>query len=137
MEIYERSKIEILLKNPQTLNHLLYNKYGDISEDYNCLHLDSLIFSKNCHLMTCYKENLIWNYIDEFLKRYYNYDETIERLPKIANYYKNYLKFFCSPVFRNFKLNNIVQTYCDNRAELYYKKTYNKPKKDKEKDVDQ
>jgi hypothetical protein len=137
METYERSKIEILLKNPKTLNQLLYNKYGDISEEYISLHIDSLIFSKNCHLMTYYKENLIWNYIDEFLKRYYYYDETIERVPKIANYYKNYLKFFCSPVFRNFKLNNIIQTYCDNRAELFYKKTYNKSKKDKEKDVDQ
>lgn len=60
--------------------------------------------------------------------------ESKERVPKIANYYKNYLTFFCNPVFRDFNLNSIIQVYSDNKAELYYNKTYsNKPKKESKK----
>jgi hypothetical protein len=123
-----RSGVASLLTMPQNLNKLLYNKYGEIEEDYNNLYLDALIFSKSSHIFTQYKDHLTWNYIDEFLKRYYSNDETKERLPMISNYYKNYLKFFCSPLFRNLKLNDIIQTYGDNKAEVYYKKTYSKKK---------
>jgi hypothetical protein len=121
-----------LLTQPRTLNQLLYNKYGEITEDYNNLYLDALVYSKNSHIFTSYKDNLIWNYIDEFLKRYYSIAESAERLPRISNYYKNYLKFFCSPMFRNFKLNDLIQTYGDNKAEIYYKKTYSKKQKEKD-----
>jgi hypothetical protein len=117
-----------LLTQPKTLNQLLYNKYGEITEDYNNLYIDALIYSKQSHIFTCYKDNLIWNYIDEFLKRYYTLPESTERLPRISNYYKNYLKFFCSPIFRHFKLNDLIQSYGDNKAEIYYKKTYSKKK---------
>ncbi len=37
---------------------------------------------------------MVFDYVDEFLKRYYYIEESKER-----NYYKNYLKFFCNPVF--------------------------------------
>lgn len=121
--------LEMLLKNPKNLNRLLFNKYGDISEDYMLLRLESLIYSKNCHLFVTYKEYLIWDYIDEFLKRYYYVEETIERLPKISDYYKNYSKFFCKPLFKDFKKNQLIQTHGEQKAELYYKINYGKDKK--------
>src|ERR1700733_7794501 len=103
-----------LIKNPKNINKLLYNKYGDIEEDYNYLFLDALIYSKNCHIFSIYKEYLIWDFVDEFLKRQYKIEESRERLPKISNYYKNYLKFFCNPFFRDFKKNEIIQSFGDN-----------------------
>jgi hypothetical protein len=121
--------LEMLLKNPKNLSKLLYNKYGDISEDYMLLNLESLIYSKNCHLFVTYKEYLIWDYIDEFLKRYYYVDEAFERLPKISDYYKNYSKFFCKPLFKDFKKNQLIQTHGEQKAELYYKINYGKDKK--------
>ncbi len=48
----------------------------------------------------------------------------MERIPKIVNYYKNYLKFFCNPVFRDFKANLVIQAYGDHKAKVYYKKNY-------------
>ena len=30
----------------------------------------------------------------DYLKRYYTYEETKERIPKYVSYYKNYLTFF-------------------------------------------
>jgi len=67
--------------------------------------------------------------------RFYKFSESKERVPKIANYYKNYLTFFCNPIFRNFKINDMIQAYSDNKAEFYYNKTYtNKKQKDKKKE---
>ena len=37
---------------------------------------------------TEFKNNLIWNETSEFLKRYYKKKETIERIPKISEYYE-------------------------------------------------
>jgi hypothetical protein len=71
---------------------------------------------------------MINDYVDEFVKRIYLPNESTERIPKIANYYKNYLNFFCNPMFRNFKVNNIIQSYGDHKAELYYNKNYGKKK---------
>jgi hypothetical protein len=118
-----------LVKNPMKINNLLANKYGDITDDYNSLFTDALIYSKNCHIFSLYKEYLIWDFSDEFLKRFYNVHESIERLPKISNYYKNYLKFFCNPFFRDFKKNEIIQSFGDNKAEIYYKNNYGDKKK--------
>lgn len=127
-----------LIKEPQTLNKMLYIKYGDISEDLNLMHIDALLYGKNCHYLTVYKEHMIMDYIDEFLKRFYNSNEIDERLLKISNYYKNYLKFFCNPFFRNFKDNEVVQEYGDRKAEIYYKNNYGEQKnKKKEKLVDE
>jgi hypothetical protein len=52
----------------------------------------------------------------------------MERIPKISKYYKNYLVFFCKSTFRNFKINKIIQVYCDKKAELYYNDNYGKRK---------
>jgi hypothetical protein len=67
---------------------------------------------------------MIWDFIEEYLKRFYSYKESQERLPRIANYYKNYLKFFCSPFFKDFKKNEMVQIYGDDKAKAYYKNNY-------------
>ena len=34
--------------------------------------------------------------------------ESIERIPKYANYYKNYLTFFCKPIFRTIFFDSII-----------------------------
>jgi len=78
---------------------------------------------------TSFSRGIIWLILSS---RYYKISESKERVPKIANYYKNYLTFFCNPIFRNFKINALIQQYSDNKAEFYFNKTYsNKPKKDK------
>jgi len=65
----------------------------------------------------------------------YSTKESAERIPKISNYYKNYLKFFCNPLFRNFAVNKLIQIYGDNKAELYYKNNYGGSKKKSEEEV--
>ena len=114
---------------------VLYSKYMPVftkKKYYNDI-TDNLICSKSCHLVSCLKESMIYDFIDEFLKRYYTKNESRDRIPKFVNYYKNYLKFFCRPIFRDLELNDIIQSYGEKCAEIYYNDNYEKSKKDKDK----
>jgi hypothetical protein len=114
----------------------LIRRYSPTNADYNDIIVDNLIYNKNCHMVSTFKDYMIIDYVDEFLKRVYRSTECTDRIPKIANYYKNYLKFFCNPVFRDFKINCIVQSYGDFKAEIYYNNNYGGKNKDKDKDKD-
>ena len=110
---------------PYDITHRnLYFKYGDIKEENDKMYINSLIYSKKSHYLSEYKDQKIFSYIDEFLKRIYKKKESFVKLPKISVYYKNYLNFFCRPFYRNFFYNNILQSYGDNKAEIFYKKNY-------------
>ena len=91
--------------------------------------INNLIKTRSCKLVTVIKECMIFDYNEEFLKRYYLVKESYERIPKFVNYYKNYLKFFCRPTFRHSKLNDVVQHYGEVCAEMYYNKNYGKKSK--------
>ena len=91
--------------------------------------INDLIESKNCHLVAIFKDYLISDYIDEFLRRIYHKNEIKERIPKFEGYYKNYLTFFCNPIFSDFFANDIIQGYGEAKAEIYYNQTYGKKKK--------
>jgi hypothetical protein len=71
---------------------------------------------------------MIWDYIEEFLKRYYKGFESTERMPKFASFYKNYLKFFCVPTFKEYYCNEMIHNYSEKKAELSYNANYRKKK---------
>ena len=49
----------------------LYNKYGKkTKQQYQNLIITNLILSKNCRAVALLKESMIYDFIDEFLKRY-------------------------------------------------------------------
>ena len=140
------NNIESILKNPpkKTIKEiekisytLLKNNYFPENEydNYMNLIMEVLVFNKNCHLVTIFKDFMILDYIDEFLKRYYKNEESKDRIPRFANFYKNYLKFFCKPTFSDFECNEIIQEHSEKKAELYYNQNF-KNKKDKNNDVD-
>ena len=83
-----------------------------------------LINDSDCHLVAIFKENMLNDYVDEFLRRAYNPKESKERLPKFSKYYKNYLQFFCKPTFRSFQINKILNKNGEKKAEIYYKNNY-------------
>jgi hypothetical protein len=111
----------------------LTKKYHTSKSDFDGQIIENLIYNKNCHIVSVFKEYMILDFIDEFLKRGYKLQESTERIPKFANYYKNYLKFFCNPIFRDLKVNGIIQIYGDNKAELYYNRNYATKKKNEKK----
>ena len=113
-----------LVKDPTRLLSLLYSKYGDIDEDYNYMYLNPIVYSKSSHILSLYKEYQYMDNSDEYLKRFYAQYESEDRLPRLSEYYKNYHIFFCRPVFRNWILTQIMHSYGDNQAEIFYKNNY-------------
>lgn len=74
---------------------------------------------------------MIADFIDEFMRREYKVKESLERIPKFANYYKNYLTFFCKPIFKTIYFDSVIQNYGEAKAEIYYNMNYCKKKKKK------
>ena len=129
-----KKKAYDLIHDPTTLLSLLYSKYGDIEEDYNYLYLNQILYNRNSHLNTIFKEYQYSFNLDDLLKRFYNIDESIKRIPKLIEYYKNYLKFFCRPNFSNWKISEKIHNYDDKKAEIFYKKNYGNSEEEEEKE---
>lgn len=102
---------------------LKYSK--DLNNQLNLNKIEDFIFNKKTHLVALFKDHMIADYIDEFLKREYSLKESQERLPKFATYYLNYLTFFGLPTFSDYIANEIIKEYGEKRAEVYYNKNYN------------
>ena len=110
-----------LIHDPVRLLCLLYSKYGDIEEDQNFLYINQLLYDKLSHYNSQFKEYQYMDFTEEFLRRFYFFEESFIRIPKLSDYYKNYHKFFCRPNFRNFKIYEIMHNYGDYKAEIFYK----------------
>ena len=113
-----------LVHDPTRLLCLLYSKYGDIEEDYYLSYSNQIIYNVSSHFNCIYKENQYIENKDEFLKRLYSVYECLDRIPKLSDYYKNYLKFFCRPSFKNYKLGKLLHDFEDKKAEIFYKNNY-------------
>ena len=124
------SKNKLSLK--QIINSNL-QKYNINKNQLGIIKINDLIDSKNCNLVAIFKDYLISDYIDEFLRRFYKKKESKNRIPKFSDYYKNYLLFFCKPTFSDFFANEIIQSYGEAKAEIYYNKNYRNKNKEKKK----
>jgi hypothetical protein len=111
-------KISILIPN--------YNlqKHNSTPNKKNVMLINDLMESKETHFIATFKEYLISDFHEEFLRRYFVFNEIKEILPKFYQYYKNYLNFFCKGTFSDFNLNEIMQEYGECQAEFYYNKNY-------------
>ena len=109
----------------------IYKRYGSkakLKYQYIGHIMENLIFNKNTHLVSTFKDYMIWDYVEEFLKRFYNNKESGERVPKFASFYKNYLKFFCIQTFKDIYCNEMIHNYTEKKAELFYNENYRKKK---------
>ena len=61
---------------------------------YNVKVVNDIIYNDNTHLVSIFKDYLIFDDISEFLKRYYTKSETKTRLTKIYSFYDKYSKVF-------------------------------------------
>ena len=73
-------------------------KYQNMQVQYTNVKLvNDLIYNEQTHLVSIFKDYLINDDINEFLKRRYNVKEATSRLPKLCEFYEKY-----SQVFPNF-----------------------------------
>ena len=114
-----------LVHDPVKLLKLLYLKYGDIEEEYFLSFTNKIIYNTSSHYNTIFKECQIIISREEYLKRFYKKKETTERIPMLADYYKNYHIFFCKPIFRDFFSYELLHSHEEIKAEIFYKNNYN------------
>ena len=113
-----------LIHDSSRLFKLLYSKYGEIEDDYFISFINQLIYNIPTKYNRIYKESLYTSNIQEFLRRYYRKKESKDRLPKLSDYYKNYLIYFCRPFFKQLQLAKILYNFQDKQAEIFYKNNY-------------
>ena len=124
----KKRKLSQLEKDVIKLNFLsnlkIKKKYNCTKKSYDHFVVNCLLNNANCHLVSLFKEKMLTDYIDEFLRREYRIKECNERIPKFSVYYQNYLFFFCMPTFSNLAINEIINDYGERKAEVYYKNNY-------------
>ena len=126
--ISKKKSFKELQKIAMTRIHKRYGPKAKLKYQYIGLIMENLVFNKNTHLVSKFKDYMIWDYIEEFLKRYYKNSESYERVPKFASFYKNYLKFFCVPTFKDQYCNEMIHNYSEKKAELFYNANYRNKK---------
>ena len=102
----------------------LIKKYNYNADKYNLLCVNYLLSNSYCHLVSEFKEKMISDYINEFLRRQYTTIEAKERIPKFYLYYKHYSIFFGQPFIKNFNFNKLIQKNGEKKARIYYKNHY-------------
>lgn len=127
-EINPLSKIIIISKNLLSNKYNPSNKNNNLTSNYTNIIIDSLMFNKSTHLVAIFKDYMIKDYIDEFLKRYYRKKESTKRIQNFPKLYHNYFKFFSSPTLSNFFCNELMHYRFEKKAECFYKKNYNNKK---------
>ena len=121
----EKLSLKDCIKKLYYLSHLkVLKNYNCTPKQYEKIIVEYLLNNVDCHLVSIFKEKMLTDYVDEFLRREYNISESKERIPKFSIYYKNYLQFFCKPTYNSFKFNDLIQNFGEKKAELYYKNHY-------------
>ena len=94
------------IKNTKPNNNIIINpikkqihesfvsKYKKFFSHYNKIIIDNIIFNDKTHLVAKFKDNLIKDDNGEFLRRYYNKTEIIERLKRYLEFYDLYSRIF-------------------------------------------
>ena len=85
---------------------------------------ENLIYNKETHLVSEFKDKMISDYIDEFLKRFYRKKESFQKIPQYSEFYINYQKYFCVPTFRIKFFNKKIHNQRENKAKCYYNKNF-------------
>ena len=66
----------------------LFHKYGIIDNQLNQLLITNIIFNDKTHFVSTFKEWLIYGDNNEFLKRYYNIEESSEKIKLFCQFYE-------------------------------------------------
>jgi hypothetical protein len=90
--------------NLYTITYKNLKKYSTSNKKYRVFIINSIIFDQRIHKVAVFKNNLLWDESSDFLKRFYKNKESIERIPKISEYYEKYTLF--PPVY--FGLNGLI-----------------------------
>ena len=108
-KLKQKNLSQILLKFKKKMISNL-KKYNVNEDMYNKKIINDIIYDENKHIVSEFKNYLLWDENSDFLKRFYYLHESINRLPKINYYYETYTLF--PPVY--FCLDDLVKIMIKN-----------------------
>lgn len=76
----------------------LSRKHATNQDYYNVKIVNDLIYNENTHVVSIFKDYLIMDDINEFLKRIYVKEESKTRIPKLCSFYEMYSQVFANYV---------------------------------------
>ena len=76
------------------VRNTLDKKYLTSQDYYNQKIVSDIMYNENRHIVSVFKDYLIFDDFSEYLKRIYHLEETVERLPKVFEFYDKYSKVF-------------------------------------------
>ena len=76
------------------LRQKFQEKYFDCSNIFNVKLINDIIYNESTHIVSIFKDYLIYDDLTEFLKRFYMKSELPQRLKKIFDFYSKYSKVF-------------------------------------------
>jgi len=90
-ELYDRFEAQYFFF---LLKRSLNTKYMTSQEYYNSKVSSDIMYNEQRHIVSVFKEYLIYDDFSEYLKRFYTKKESDDRLPRIFEFYENYSKVF-------------------------------------------
>ena len=106
-------------------------KYNILPKEYTLMQIENFIKAKYCHSLAKFKEDLLYNFQQEFFKKYYKKKESLIKLPLFSDFYKTYLLFFCAPTLSELNLNELIEEMVERKAKAFYQDNYQEEKDDK------
>lgn len=101
----------------EVISYNLELKYLTSREYYNTKIINDVIYNENTHIVSVFKDYLIYDDVSEFLKRHYDQHESKKRLPKVIEFYETYSKVF--PNYVNLPENKFMFKNIE-RKQLYW-----------------
>ena len=89
---------------PKNIMRKILRTHDTTIKKYNTFNINAIIFDQKNHKVATFKNYLIWDETSEFFKRYYKLYESVDRIPKISEYYEEYTLF--APVY--FGLDSLI-----------------------------
>lgn len=105
----------------------LNTKYLTSQEYYNSKIAADIMYNEQRHIVSVFKEYLIFDDFSEYLKRFYTFKEAQDRLPRVFEFYEHYSKVFPNYVSvpeSKYMFKNIErkQKLIDQRHQIYLHK---------------
>ena len=72
----------------------LCEKYLECDDYVHCKLTSDIMYNEPRHIVSVFKDYLIYDDFSEYMKRYYRHDESVERLPRIFSFYAKYSKVY-------------------------------------------
>jgi hypothetical protein len=101
----------------EVIRNNLEQKYLTSREYYNTKIINDVIYNENTHIVSVFKDYLIFDDVSEFLKRQYVIAEARKRMPKVIEFYETYSKVF--PNYVNLPENKFMFKNIE-RKQLYW-----------------